>query len=141
VFPKPEREGGLDQRFGYVIGDLVANVALGALVGLLSWLIVGPWWNMWIAMFVMMAIGSIVGFVGFMVTARWLGAMEAMVPLMFTGELAGMVVGMAIPMMPFSAAQGLVWGAACGAGAMVIIWVANALLRGVTRDGQEANHA
>ncbi|MCB2062983.1 MAG: hypothetical protein KDE25_05910, partial [Novosphingobium sp.] len=81
-----------------------------------------------------------VGLVGFFVTARWLGAMESMVPLMFTGELTGMVVGMAVPMMPFSAMQGLTWGLACGAGAIVIIWIANSLLRGVTREGQEARH-
>jgi hypothetical protein len=130
----------VDHRYGYVIGDLVANVVLGAIVGLLCWLIVGPSWNMWIAMFLMMAIGSIVGLIGFFVTARWLGAMEAMVPLMFTGELTGMVVGMAVPMMPFTAMQSAIWGAACGAVAMVIIWIANALLRGVTREGKEANH-
>ena len=127
----------MDNRFGYVIGDLIANVALGAVVGLLCWLIVGPSWNMWIAMFLMMAIGSLLGLVSFFITARWLGAMEAMVPMMLTGELTGMVVGMAVPMMPFTALQGLVWGAACGAASMVIIWVANALLRGVTRDGRE----
>ena len=86
----------MDHRFEYVVGDLIANVVLGGIVGLLCWLIVGPSWNMWIAMFLMMAIGSFVGLVGFFVTARWLGAMESMVPLMFTGELTGMVVGMAV---------------------------------------------
>ncbi len=130
----------MDHRFGYVIGDLVANVALGALVGLLCWLIVGPSWNMWIAMFLMMAIGSFLGLVGFFLTARWLGAMEAMVPMMLTGELTGMVVGMAVPMMPFTASQGLIWGGACGAASIVIIWIANALLKGVTRDGREARN-
>jgi hypothetical protein len=40
-------------------------------------------------------------------------------------------------MMPFTALQGLFWGAGCGAASMVIIWIANALLRGVTRDGRE----
>ncbi|MBM3595576.1 MAG: hypothetical protein FJX31_07320 [Alphaproteobacteria bacterium] len=131
----------MDQRFGYVVGDVVANVALGALVGLLCWLIVGPSWNMWIAMFLMMAIGSILGLVSFFITARWLGAMEAMVPMMLTGELTGMIIGMAVPMMPpVSAMQGLVLGAACGAASMVIIWIANALLRGVTRDGREVQN-
>lgn len=130
----------MDNRTGYVIGDLVANVVLGAIVGLLCWAILGQWWNMWIAMFLMMAIGSFLGLVAFFVTARWLGAMEAMVPMMLTGELTGMVVGMAVPMMPFTALQGLIWGAACGAASMVLIWIANALLRGVTRDGREVIH-
>jgi len=130
----------MDHRFGYVIGDLIANVALGTIVGLLCWLIVGPAWNMWIAMFLMMAIGSFLGLVSFFITARWLGAMEAMVPMMFTGELTGMVVGMAVPMMPFTAWQGLVWGAGCGAASMVIIWIVNSLLRGVTRDGKETQN-
>ncbi len=130
----------MDRRLSYAMGDLVANVALGAFVGLLCWLIVGPSWNMWIAMLLMMAIGSFLGLVSFFLTARWLGAMEAMVPMMLTGELTGMVVGMAVPMMPFAAWQGLVWGAACGAGSMVIIWIANALLKGVTREGKEVRH-
>ena len=68
----------MDHHFGYVIGDLVANVLLGALVGLLCWLIVGPSWNMWIAMFLMMAVGSFVGLVGFFFTAR--GALAVVGP-------------------------------------------------------------
>jgi hypothetical protein len=126
----------MNTRIGYVLGDLAANVALGALVGLLCWLIVGPSWNMWIAMFLMMAVGSLVGLIGFFVVARWLGAMEAMVPLMLTGELTGMVVGMFVPMMPFTPLRAIIWGAACGLAAMVIIWIVNALLHGVTREGE-----
>jgi hypothetical protein len=130
----------LDSRIGYVLGDLLANVALGAVVGLFCWLIVGPAWNMWIAMFLMMAIGSIVGLVGFFIVSRWLGAMESMVPLMLTGELTGMVVGMFVPMMPFTPLRAIVWGLACGAASMAIIWIVNSLLRGVTREG-DASHA
>jgi hypothetical protein len=131
----------MDHRFSYIIGDLVANVALGAIMGLLCWLIVGPSWNMWIAMFLMMAVGSFLGLVSFFATARWLGAMEAMVPMMLTGELTGMVVGMAVPMMQsFTAMQGLAWGAGCGLASMAIIWIANTLLKGVTRDGRGAQN-
>lgn len=131
----------MDHRLFYVIGDLIANVALGAIVGLISWAIVGPGWNMIVAMFVMMAVGMLAGLFAFFPAAIKLGAMEAMVPLMFSGMLSGMVVGMAAAMMPVSIMQGIVWGAASGFAGIAFIWIANSLLRGITREGEENANA
>ena len=119
------------------MGDLVANIAVGAIVGLLSWAIVGPGWNMWIAMFAMMAIGMIAGLLFFFPIGIKLGALEVMVPLMVSGEFSGMVVGMVAPMMTLSASHALLLGAASGLAIIVLIWIVNAQLRGVTKEADE----
>lgn len=128
----------MDHRLFYVVGDFLANVALGVIVGIISWAIVWPGWNMIVAMFVMMAVGMVAGLIFFFPAAIKLGAMEAMVPLMFTGMLSGMVVGMAEAMMPLTAMQAAVLGAASGVVGIGFIWIANNLLRGITREAEES---
>ena len=131
----------MDRRLFFAVGDLVANIAAGAAVGLLSQAIVGPGWNMWVAMLVMMAIGMIVGLLLYFPLSIVLGAMEVMVPLMFSGELSGMVVGMVVPMNSLSASGALLLGAASGLAAMLFIWIANAALRGNTPEADEVRDA
>ena len=126
----------MDHRLFYVVGDLLANLILGVIAGMISWAIVSPWWNMWIAMIVMMPIGMIAALIFFFPAAIKLGAMEAMVPLMLTGMLGGMVVGMAAAMQPLAFMDAFWLGGACGLAAIVFIWIANSLLRGVTRETQ-----
>jgi len=121
----------------FILGDLVANVTIGTIVGLIGWILVGPEWNMWIAMIVMMAIGSITGLIFFFPVGIKLGAMEAMVPLMLSGEISGMAVGMTGAMMMLSPTDALLLGAASGLAGILFIWGANALLRGVTRETDE----
>ena len=120
----------MDHRLFFVIGDLVANVAVGLFAGLICWSIVDTGWHMLVAMFVMMAVGMVCGLIVFFPASIKLGAMEVMVPVMFSGMLAGMVVGMAAAMMPLTLQQGLALGAASGLAGIVIIWIANSLLRG-----------
>lgn len=127
----------MDHRLFYVVGDFLANLLLGVIVGVISWAIVGPGWNMIVAMFAMMALGMLLGLVFFFPAAIKLGAMEAMVPLMFTGMLSGMVVGMAGAMMPVPLADALAMGAASGVAGIGFIWVANSMLRGITREAEE----
>lgn len=127
----------MDHRLFYVIGDFLANLALGVIVGVISWAIVGPGWHMIVAMFAMMALGMLLGLIFFFPAAIKLGAMEAMVPLMFTGMLSGMVVGMAAAMTPIPLADALAMGAASGAAGIGFIWVANSMLRGITREAEE----
>jgi len=131
----------LDHRLKYALGDFLANLLFGVIVGIVSWAVVSPAWNMWVAMFVMMPVGMVLGFVGFFIVAARLGAMEAMVPLMFTGMLSGMVVGMVGAMMPLTLQQAMTHGAACGFAGIVFIWICNSLLRGITRDGEENANA
>ncbi len=123
----------MDHRLFFVVGDLLANLLVGVIAGLLSWLIVDTGWNMVIAMFVMMAVGMIAGLVVFMVVTFKLGAMEVMVPVMFSGMLSGMFVGMAMAMMPLSLGDAAMYGGASGLLGIAICWIANTLLRGKTR--------
>lgn len=127
----------LDHRLFYVVGDFLANLVLGIIVGLISWAIVSPGWNIIVAMFAMMALGMFAGLVFFFPAAIKLGAMEAMVPMMFTGMLSGMVVGMAAAMMPLAMDEAAVLGAASGVVGIGFIWLANSMLRGITREAGE----
>jgi len=131
----------MDHRLFYVVGDFLANLATGLIVGLISWVIVGPAWNMLVAMVVMMSLGMLVGLIAFFPAAIKLGAMEAMVPLMFTGMLSGMVVGMTSAMMPLPLTNALIMGAASGAAGITFIWVANSKLRGITTEAEESPNA
>jgi hypothetical protein len=70
-----------------------------------------------------------------------LGAMETMVPLMFTGMVSGMMMGMGEAMMTHSLAEAVGVGAIAGAGNIAFMWIANSLLRGVTRDGKSSADA
>lgn len=127
----------MDHRWYYVVGDFLANLVIGVIAGLVSWAIVGPGWNMWAAMAAMMPLGMVVGLVLYFPIGSRLGAMEAMIPAMYTGMWAGMVVGMISAMMPIPLHHAISLGAACGVAEIVFIWIANSLLRGVTRS---ANH-
>jgi hypothetical protein len=128
----------MDHRLYFALGDFLANIAIGAVVGLICWAIVSPSWNMWIAMFAMMPLGSIVGLLLFFPIGIKLGAMEVMVPLMFTGELSGMVTGMGAAMYVLTARDALLLGAACGLGGILVVWIVNSLLRGATREAEGA---
>ena len=124
----------MDHRLFFVLGDFLANLAVGAIVGLICWAIVSPSWNMWIAMFAMMPVGTVVGLILFFPIGIKLGAMEVMVPLMFSGELSGMVVGMGAAMAVLTPGEAALLGAASGMAGIFFVWAANTLLRGVTRE-------
>jgi hypothetical protein len=124
----------LDRRPLYAAGDFLGSIAVGIVAALIAWALVGPGWNMWAAMFAMMALGMIVGLVMFFPVGIKLGAMEAMIPAMYTGMWSGMVTGMIAAMMPISIYHAIQLGAACGVGEIVFIWIANTILRGVTRE-------
>lgn len=127
----------MDHRLFFAVGDFLANLLTGAFVGAICWTIVGPGWNMWVAMFAMMALGMVLGMLVFFPVAAKLGAMEAMIPLMYSGMWAGMFVGMAQAMMPMPLLHAVGIGAACGVADILFIWVVNSVLRGVTREAQE----
>ena len=123
----------MDHRLFYVVGDFLANLAIGVISGLVAWAIVGPSWNMWGAMFAMMALGMVVGLVLYFPVGIKLGAMEAMIPAMYTGMWAGMVVGMMSSMMEMPVRHAMEMGAACGVAEIIFIWIVNSILRGVAR--------
>jgi len=128
----------MDHRLFYALGDLFASLVTGMLAGAAAWLIVSPGWHMFAAMILAMIAGMVVGLLMFFPFSFVLGAMEVMVPLMFNGMLAGMVVGMRAAMMNMALGEALVWGGIGALAGLAFVWTANALLRGVTREGEGA---
>lgn len=126
----------MDHRLFYAAGDFLASLVIGIVAALAAWAIVGPGWNMWLAMIAMMALGMVIGLVLFFPISMKLGAMEAMIPAMYTGMWSGMVVGMMDAMMDLPLRHAIELGAACGIAEIVFIWIANTILRGVTREAK-----
>lgn len=111
----------------FLIGDIVANCAVGALAGLLAAWVTGSGWPMPLGMLVGMGLGMFVGLIASLtVFTPLLGAMEIMVPCMLVGMLAGMAGGM-WPLTPTAAAG---WGALLGLGVVVFVGTLNTFLKG-----------
>ena len=115
----------MDKRLFFVLGDLLANIVVGATVAWLTWLIVSTGWNMWLTMFVMMFFGMIIATILFFPFGYFFGAMEVMLPTMLTGMLSGMVVSMRCTMHTTSASYAIFLGAVCGLGSIVAVWILN----------------
>ncbi len=122
----------MDKRLYFVVGDLVSNIAVGALVAWLCCWLFSPGWNMFLAMFVAMFVGMLLATVLWLPASIYFGAMEVMTPLMLTGMVSGMVVGMWAAMMPIGVSMALFVGAVSGLVTIVAVWIANEQLRGVT---------
>lgn len=125
----------MDHRLYFVLGDLIANTAVGALIGSLAALIVGPGWNMFVAMLVLMCVGMLISFILSLLIGILFGAMEIMVPVMLTGMVSGMVVSMWASMAPLSGTSAALIGAVCGFVSVVAVWIVNNAVRGVTKFG------
>lgn len=121
----------MDDRIYFVMGDLLVNLTIGALVGIVSVLVVSNSWNMWLAMFVMMFLGMIVSMIVAYGFLYFFGAMEVMIPAMQTGMWSGMVVGMWEAMIPLTLSQAAVIGGLTGLIVLNVVWIANVALRGV----------
>ncbi len=119
----------MEHRPYFVLGDLIACAATGALVGTVCAALFGPGLNMLIAMIAAMALGMALALVLTLALFLWMfGAMEVMVPTMLTGMVVGMAVGMAAAMEPVAIADGASAGALLGIGVLVVTYVANAFL-------------
>jgi len=112
----------------FLFGDLLASAFNGALVGLIVAALIGPSWNMLIAMVVGMGLGMVIALPGSFLFTPFFGAMEVMIPVMVTGMSAGMVVGMGAAMSELPLSEAAFWGAGVGVGVVMVIWVVNARL-------------
>jgi hypothetical protein len=119
----------VETRLYFVLGDLAANAATGALVGGVAALVFGPSWNMWLAMLAGMALGMLFGLPLAVLLGAFFGAMEVMIPVMTTGMLAGMWVSMAASANDLAFSGGARQGGLCGVGVMVASYLANAWIR------------
>jgi hypothetical protein len=122
----------MDHRLYFVLGDIATNILVGTLIGALAALIVGPGWNMIVAMLVLMFLGMLIAGILSLVIGILFGAMEVMVPVMLTGMVSGMVVGMWAAMAPLSTTSAALIGAVCGFVSIVGVWVVNNTVRGIT---------
>ncbi len=119
----------METRPYFVLGDVLANSVVGALVGLASAAVFGPGWNMIIAMLAGMALGMVISVPALLGVVVLFGAMEVMVPAMTTGMVAGMVVSMSATMGPLSFASAAVLGVKSGLGVLVAIYLANIIVK------------
>ena len=119
----------METRPYFVLGDVLANSVVGALVGLASAAVFGPGWNMIIAMLAGMALGMVISLPALLGFVVLFGAMEVMVPAMTTGMVAGMVVSMSATMGDLTLAQAALLGAKSGLGVLVAIYLANVVVK------------
>lgn len=120
----------MDNRIFYIMGDLIASALTGAVAGLLCAWLVGESWPMLAAMILMMVLGMVLGVLLFFPLGIAFGAMEVMIPMMLAGMLAGMVAGMWGSMQALSLAGGAFLGMQTGLCGLLLVWIANTLLRG-----------
>ncbi len=115
----------------FIIGDLVSNLATGAVVGLACAGVFDTGWPPLIAMIAGMGLGTtlavVLGLFGF---SRYFGALETMVPVMLTGMLTGMVVSMAAAMKPIGYVAGGALGVLIGLAALAATYIVNFRLNG-----------
>ena len=121
----------MDNRLYFVVGDLLANIAIGAIIGMISAALVNTGWNMWIAMIVAMVVGMALSLPLALAFGYFYGAMEVMVPAMQTGMWSGMVVGMWAAMSPLDISSGALIGGVVGLVVLNVIWALNIALRGI----------
>jgi len=129
----------MENRWYFFVGDIVANLTTGVVAGVACWLLVGPEWNMWLAMIIAMALGMLVAGLLFIPFSILFGAMEVMVPIMLSGMLAGMVVGMWCAMSAVSLSGAVFVGGASGLVGLAVVWGFHLMLRGrveLARGGQ-----
>ena len=114
----------------FIAGDLLSNLALGAIAGAVAAGAFHPGCGMLPAMLLGMAAGMALAFVWSTVAGIWLGAHESHIPAMLTGMYATMCVSMLAAMEPLTAARGAQLGAAVGVICLLFTYLMNALLRG-----------
>jgi len=119
----------METRPYFVLGDLLSSCGVGALVGLAMAALVGPGWNMVVAMLVGMALGMAIALPFALGLGALFGAMETMIPVMTTGMVAGMLVAMGAAMQVSSLSHGAALGALSGFGVLAATYLANAVLR------------
>jgi len=120
----------MDERTYFAVGDLLANMVAGALIGMACWLMVSTGWNMFLAMVLAMIVGMVLSLPIALLFIAPYGAMEVMVPVMMTGMVSGMVVGMWEAMQGLSFMEAGLLGLVCGVATLIVIWLVNARLRG-----------
>ena len=117
----------METRPYFVFGDIVSNLAVGALVGVVCALLF-PTWHVVVAMIAGMVLGMVVSFPTAFLLSSLFGALEIVLPVMTTGMVAGMVVAMRSNMAALPLGDAAWLGGLCGVGVLMATYVANALI-------------
>lgn len=123
----------MERRIYFLLGDVLANTAIGALAGLGAAGIVGAAWNMVLGMVTGMIVGMGVSVLGLLAFCPLFGALEVAVPMMLTGMLAGMGIAMRATLQTMDVGSGAQIGALIGLCVLLGTWLLNARLQGEER--------
>ena len=123
----------MERRPYFLLGDLVSNTGVGALVASVVAFGVGETWPVPVAMVAGMLAGDLVALPAAVGLSAVFGAMEVMLPVMLSGMLSGMVVGMRAASGPLSNGVALALGAALGVLALLATYGLNAYIQATHR--------
>ncbi len=118
----------IETRPYFVVGDLIANSALGALVGVCCALVIPETWPSLAAMLAGMFLGMLIATPVQLASSLLLGAFETMLPMMLSGMSSGMLVAMVASQGLVPWRDGLATGALAGLAVVVFTYLMNALL-------------
>lgn len=118
----------LETRPYFVVGDLLANSGLGALVGVCCALVIPQNWSSFVAMMAGMFLGMLIAIPVQLASSLLLGAFETMLPMMLSGMSSGMLVAMMASQGLVPWRDGLATGALAGLAVVAFTYVMNALL-------------
>lgn len=122
-------------RLYFVLGDLLACLAVGWLAGWATEVMVASGGSILLGMMMGMGVGMGIAVLLMFPLTILLGAMEVMIPVMLGGMLAGMAVGMARAMGHLPPDAGAWQGALVGVTALMYTWMMHLKLRGVVNHG------
>ena len=123
----------MERRPYFLLGDLISNTGVGALVAVVVAFVIGESWPAWLAMVAGLLIGDLVALPAAVGLSVVFGAMELMLPVMVSGMLSGMVVGMRAASGPLSNGTALTIGAALGLAALLATYGLNAYVHAAHR--------
>ena len=119
----------METRPYFIAGDIVSNLAVGALVGGACAMLLGTGWNMVVATIIGMALGIVISLPLALLLSAFFGAMETILPVMTTGMVAGMVVSMEASLVAIRVADAAWLGGSCGLGVVVATYLANGAIK------------
>ena len=115
----------MEKRPYFLIGDVLSNAIVGAVVALICVSAFSDAWHPGLAMVAGMGVGSAVGMLLVMLVSVAFGAFEVMLPVMTTGMLVGMLSATSTAAVRDAAAG----GSLVGVGVLVLTYLLNARLQ------------
>ena len=119
----------METRPYFIVGDIVSNLAVGALVGGACALLLGTGWNMFVATIIGMVLGMVISLPLALLLSAFFGAMETLLPVMTTGMVAGMVISMTASLVALRVADAAWLGCFSGLGVVVATYLANGAIK------------